>query len=247
MRIEKLGPRLSRRRQPFNAAPPAVHNAQPRWGKAVGTGGGGWRKLLLRGEFAHYAAGQFAAKLIDSLRALWVKTGIGRGGGVGAIARRNSAAPSVPPPESSQFPRRALLLLNAAVPYWHAAQKLQAWTSAYADPEARHESLPSVALECHQPEWRRPGTARRQPGPRQQAALSAMPGVATLFARHRPSGNSLYPLRSACHRGFAPAPGRAEGRRIRGAGPAACATFSLRSGSANSAAARCGFAVRASS
>jgi hypothetical protein len=34
----------------------------------------------------------------------------------------------------------ALLLLNAAAPYWHAAQKLQAWTSAYAGPEARHES-----------------------------------------------------------------------------------------------------------
>jgi hypothetical protein len=44
----------------------------------------------------------------------------------------------------------ALLLLIAAVPYWHAAQKVQAWTSAYADPEARHEAVPSAALECHQ-------------------------------------------------------------------------------------------------
>jgi hypothetical protein len=41
-----------------------------RWGKAVGTGSGGRRKLLLREEFAHYAAGQFAAKLKGSLRAL---------------------------------------------------------------------------------------------------------------------------------------------------------------------------------
>jgi hypothetical protein len=48
------------------------------------------------------------------------------------------------------FLAAALLLLSAAVPYWHAAQKLEAWTSAYADPEARHESLPSVELECHQ-------------------------------------------------------------------------------------------------
>ncbi len=42
-----------------------------------------------------------------------------------------------------------LLLFNAAVPYWHAAQKVQAWASAYADPEARHEAQTYAELECH--------------------------------------------------------------------------------------------------
>jgi hypothetical protein len=48
------------------------------WGKAVGTGCGGRRKLFLREEIAHYAAGQFDAKLKDSLRALCVKLGVGK-------------------------------------------------------------------------------------------------------------------------------------------------------------------------
>jgi len=49
--------------------PPCIMCGQC-WGKAVGTGGGGRRKLFLRGEIAHYAAGQFDAKLKDNLRAL---------------------------------------------------------------------------------------------------------------------------------------------------------------------------------
>jgi hypothetical protein len=54
------------------------------------------------------------------------------------------------------FLAAALLLLSAAVPYWHAAQKVQAWTSAYADPEVRHDVRPSVALECHQEDSAKP-------------------------------------------------------------------------------------------
>jgi hypothetical protein len=53
-----------------------------------------------------------------------------------------------------------VLLFNAAVPYWHAAQKAQAWASAYRVPQAKHESLPSAELECHH----RDGAAPAQTG-----------------------------------------------------------------------------------
>ena len=58
-----------------------------------------------------------------------------------------------------------LLLLNAAVPYWHAAQKLQAETSAYADPEARQDSPAFGGAECHQD-----SAAQEQHGSRQAPA-----------------------------------------------------------------------------
>jgi len=83
------------------------------------------------------------------------------------------------------FLAAALLLLSAAVPYWHAAQKLQAWTSAYADPEARHQSPPSVALECHQTDSATPeqqdgdqAPANKQPCPLCQALQLFSPGTA---------------------------------------------------------------------
>ena len=83
------------------------------------------------------------------------------------------------------FLAAALLLLSAAVPYWHAAQKLQAWTSAYADPEARHQYPPSVALECHQTDSATPeqqdgdqAPANKQPCPLCQALQLFSPGTA---------------------------------------------------------------------
>jgi hypothetical protein len=51
-----------------------------------------------------------------------------------------------------------LLLLNAAVPYWHAAQKAQAWASAYANPDVRHNAPKAAELECH----RQDGAASEQ-------------------------------------------------------------------------------------
>jgi hypothetical protein len=47
------------------------------------------------------------------------------------------------------FLAATVLLLNAAVPYWHAGQRLQAWASAYAEPQAKHDAMPSAELECH--------------------------------------------------------------------------------------------------
>jgi hypothetical protein len=78
-----------------------------------------------------------------------------------------------------------LLLLNAAVPYWHAAQKIQAWTSAYADPEARHEAPLSLAFECHQENVAAPeqqdgkqAPASKLPCPLCQALQLFSPGTA---------------------------------------------------------------------
>lgn len=78
------------------------------------------------------------------------RNGYRQGGGVGVLRAVTLLRLLVCHRKALSFIVAALLLLTAAVPYWHAAQKVQAWTSAYADPEARHEVLPSVALECHQ-------------------------------------------------------------------------------------------------
>jgi hypothetical protein len=49
--------------------------------------------------------------------------------------------------QTLSFLAAAVLLLNAAVPYWHAGQRLQAWASAYAEPQGKHDV--SAVLECH--------------------------------------------------------------------------------------------------
>lgn len=41
-----------------------------------------------------------------------------------------------------------LILANAAVPYWHAAQKAQAFASALADPAANHNAAMAEGVEC---------------------------------------------------------------------------------------------------
>jgi hypothetical protein len=109
------------------------------------------------------------------------KTGYGQGGGVGV----SRAVTLLRHRKTLGFIFAALLLLNAAVPYWHAGQELQTWTSAYADPEARHESLPSVALECHQPDSAAPqqqdnnrAPADKRPCPLCQALQLFSPGTA---------------------------------------------------------------------
>ncbi len=52
--------------------------------------------------------------------------------------------------ETAGFFAALVLLLNAAVPYWHAGQKLQAFASAFAEPHARHHIASFAKLECHQ-------------------------------------------------------------------------------------------------
>ncbi len=41
-----------------------------------------------------------------------------------------------------------LILTNAAVPYWHAAQKAQAWAAARTDPHAMHHAAMAAGIEC---------------------------------------------------------------------------------------------------
>jgi hypothetical protein len=41
----------------------------------------------------------------------------------------------------------AVLLVNTAVPYWHAGQRLRAWATAYSELQAKHGA--SADLECH--------------------------------------------------------------------------------------------------
>ena len=113
------------------------------------------------------------------------KNGYGQGGGVGVLRAVALLCLLTRHRKALSFICAALLLLNAAVPYWHAGQKLQAWTSAYADPEARHESLPSVALECHQPDGAAPeqqdsnqAPASKRPCPLCQALQLFSPGAA---------------------------------------------------------------------
>ena len=78
-----------------------------------------------------------------------------------------------------------LLLFNAAVPYWHAAQKIQAWASAYADPEFRHEAQPYAELECHRLDGAAPDRrdsdrppSKKQTCPLCKALLLFSPGAA---------------------------------------------------------------------
>ncbi len=113
------------------------------------------------------------------------RNGYGQGGGVGVLRAVTLLRLLFCHRKALSFIFAALLLLNAAVPYWHAGQKLQAWTSAYADPEARHESLPSVALECHQPNGAAPeqqdgnrAPADKRPCPLCQALQLFSPGAA---------------------------------------------------------------------
>jgi hypothetical protein len=113
------------------------------------------------------------------------KTGYGQGGGVGVLRAVTLLRRLLRHRKALSFIFAALLLLNAAVPYWHAGQKLQAWTSAYAAPEARHESLPSAALECHQPDGAAPqqqdgnrAPTDKRPCPLCQALQLFSPGTA---------------------------------------------------------------------
>jgi len=41
-----------------------------------------------------------------------------------------------------------VLLFNAAVPYWHAAQRAQAWALALADSDAKHKAALAGGEEC---------------------------------------------------------------------------------------------------
>jgi hypothetical protein len=40
-----------------------------------------------------------------------------------------------------------VLLLSAAVPFWHAGQRLQSWGAAFAEPQSRHDA--SAHFDCH--------------------------------------------------------------------------------------------------
>jgi len=41
-----------------------------------------------------------------------------------------------------------VLLFNAAVPYWHAAQRAQAWALALAEPAAKHHATLAGGVDC---------------------------------------------------------------------------------------------------
>jgi hypothetical protein len=77
-----------------------------------------------------------------------------------------------------------LLLLNAAVPYWHASQSLLSWGFAYAQPQAKHDA--SAQLECHHNSSGGPAQTDSAKGPLQKqgcplckALLLFSPGTAS--------------------------------------------------------------------
>ncbi len=87
--------------------------------------------------------------------------------------------------KSLTFLAALVLLVNAAVPYWHAAQKLQVWTSAYAEPQAKHQAAMAAGVECplhHAGTSEKKGTdeapANKKPCPLCRALQLFSPGVA---------------------------------------------------------------------
>ena len=219
----------------------------PGWGKAVHTAGVASRKLLWRGDFAHYAAGQFAAMLVE----VWGQYERKRvSGGVEGIM----AAYCMPwlcyisasaKRKALGFLATLLLLFNAAVPYWHAAQKVQAWASAYADPEARHEAQTYAELECHHLDGAAPEQRGSDQPPSKTQTCPLCKALAALFAGRRSTGCRVPP--SHCARRSQPphpAPSGADGSRLCGrAGPAARAPASLSNRSTKSAASAGGVAI----
>ncbi len=41
-----------------------------------------------------------------------------------------------------------VILINAAVPYWHAAQRMAVWAAASAEPQAKHHAAMAGGAEC---------------------------------------------------------------------------------------------------
>jgi hypothetical protein len=76
-----------------------------------------------------------------------------------------------------------VLLINAAVPYWHAAQKAQAWAAAFSEPAVKHQAAMAAGVECplHDAlggEKKDDGGASKKPCPLCQALQLFSPGVA---------------------------------------------------------------------
>jgi hypothetical protein len=76
-----------------------------------------------------------------------------------------------------------VLLINAAVPYWHAAQRAQAWAAAFSEPALKHRAAMAAGVECplHSAlggEKKDDGGAGKKPCPLCQALQLFSPGVA---------------------------------------------------------------------
>jgi hypothetical protein len=65
-----------------------------------------------------------------------------------------------------------LILANAAVPYWHAAQKAQAWASAIAAPPAMRHAAMAAGVDCP---LHNAGTGRQKDGDKAPASKKPCP------------------------------------------------------------------------
>lgn len=105
------------------------------------------RKLSLRADSAHYAAGQFAAMLEVSGSVMGKKgyrlTGRVRASRAIALLRLFACQR-----EAVAFLAALILLVNAAVPYWHAAQMAEAGAAALAKQHAAHHAAMSAPAGC---------------------------------------------------------------------------------------------------
>ena len=52
------------------------------------------------------------------------------------------------PHNAVNFLAAFVLLINSAVPYWHAAQKAQAWALAFSEPAVKHQAALDGGVEC---------------------------------------------------------------------------------------------------
>lgn len=143
------------------------------------------QRALYARHFLHLAAGNAADILNAGLRGV-MGVGWNRHTGRNRVIRASGfLRPLLGAKHAISLFAAFIILLNAAVPYWHAAQRVQAWAAALSQPAAEH--LPAMAggVECplhsaHAAHKQGSGEAppRLKPCPLCQALQLFSPGVA---------------------------------------------------------------------